>query len=156
MQHLDWGIVAGYFALLLCITWWVVLKNQDTSADYFLAGHSLGWFIVGASIFASNIGSEHLVGLAGSGTSDGVAMAHYELHAWLSASIGLGDGAVLRTLRRIHDARIPGTAFLTYFALRAVDYLTGGLCRDENSGRYFRGRHCVFRIAPGHETCRTR
>ena len=88
MQPLDWGIIAAYFALLLGITWWVVLKNKNTSADYFLAGHSLGWFIVGASIFASNIGSEHLVGLAGSGTSDGVAMAHYELHAWCLLVLG--------------------------------------------------------------------
>ncbi len=88
MQPLDWGIIAAYFVLLLGITWWVVLKNKDTSADYFLAGHSLGWFIVGASIFASNIGSEHLVGLAGSGTSDGVAMAHYELHAWCLLVLG--------------------------------------------------------------------
>ena len=82
MQSLDWLIIGGYFALLLGITWWVIRKSKNTSADFFLAGHSLGWFIVGASIFASNIGSEHLVGLAGSGTSDGVAMAHYELHAW--------------------------------------------------------------------------
>lgn len=88
MQPLDWGIIAAYFALLLGITWWVVLRNKDTSADYFLAGHSLGWFVVGASIFASNIGSEHLVGLAGSGTSDGVAMAHYELHAWCLLVLG--------------------------------------------------------------------
>ena len=88
MESLDWGIIAAYFALLLGITWWVVLKNKNTSADYFLAGHSLGWFIVGASIFASNIGSEHLVGLAGSGTSDGVAMAHYELHAWCLLVLG--------------------------------------------------------------------
>jgi SSS family solute:Na+ symporter len=48
----------------------------------------LGWFIVGASIFASNIGSEHLVGLAGSGATDGVAMAHYELHAWCLLVLG--------------------------------------------------------------------
>ena len=88
MQPLDWGIVAVYFATLLGITWWVVLKSKNTSADYFLAGNSLGWFIVGASIFASNIGSEHLVGLAGSGTSDGVAMAHYELHAWCLLVLG--------------------------------------------------------------------
>ena len=88
MQPLDWVIIASYFALLLGITWWVVLKNRDTSADYFLAGHSLGWFIIGASIFSSNIGSEHLVGLAGSGTSDGVAMAHYELHAWCLLVLG--------------------------------------------------------------------
>ncbi len=82
METLDWIVVGGYFALLAGLAWWVIRQSKDTSDDYFLAGHSLGWFIVGASIFASNIGSEHLVGLAGSGTTDGVAMAHYELHAW--------------------------------------------------------------------------
>ena len=41
------------------------------------------WFVVGASLFASNIGSEHIVGLAGNGATSGMAMAHYELHAWL-------------------------------------------------------------------------
>ena len=71
-----------YFAILLGIAWWVVLRRRDTADDYFLAGRNLGWWVVGASIFASNIGSEHLVGLAGSGCTDGVAMAHYELHAW--------------------------------------------------------------------------
>jgi SSS family solute:Na+ symporter len=79
---LDWLTVAAYFAVIIGVTWWVILKNKDTAADYFLAGRNLGWFVVGASIFASNIGSEHLVGLAGSGCTDGVAMAHYELHAW--------------------------------------------------------------------------
>jgi SSS family solute:Na+ symporter len=82
LQSVDWFIIAGYFVLLLGIAWWVMLKRQETADDYFLAGRHLGWFIVGASIFASNIGSEHLVGLAGSGATDGVAMAHYELHAW--------------------------------------------------------------------------
>jgi SSS family solute:Na+ symporter len=79
---LDWVTIGAYFAVILGVTWWVVLKNKDTADDYFLAGRNLGWFVVGASIFASNIGSEHLVGLAGSGCTDGVAMAHYELHAW--------------------------------------------------------------------------
>jgi SSS family solute:Na+ symporter len=79
---LDWIAVLAYFGVLVGITWWVVLKGKDTADDYFLAGRNLGWFVVGASIFASNIGSEHLVGLAGSGCTDGVAMAHYELHAW--------------------------------------------------------------------------
>ena len=85
---LDWLVIAGYFALLLGISWWVILKRKDTAEDYFLAGRNLGWFIVGASIFASNIGSEHLVGLAGSGCTDGVAMAHYELHAWCVLVLG--------------------------------------------------------------------
>ncbi|MCC6397836.1 MAG: sodium:solute symporter [Bacteroidetes bacterium] len=65
-----------------------MLKKPETSTDYFLAGRHLGWFIVGASIFASNIGSEHIVGLAGSGATDGVAMAHYELHAWCLLVLG--------------------------------------------------------------------
>jgi SSS family solute:Na+ symporter len=78
----DWLVILGYFAVLLGITWWSISKNKDTADDYFLAGRHLGWLIIGASIFASNIGSEHLVGLAGSGATDGVAMAHYELHAW--------------------------------------------------------------------------
>ncbi|HMP06067.1 MAG TPA: Na+/glucose cotransporter, partial [Lacipirellulaceae bacterium] len=82
MQTLDWVVVAGYFVGLLALAWWVIRQAQDTAADYFLAGRHLGWFIVGASIFASNIGSEHLVGLAGSGATDGVIFAHYELHAW--------------------------------------------------------------------------
>ncbi|MBN1972471.1 MAG: sodium:solute symporter [Sedimentisphaerales bacterium] len=85
---LDWIFILGYFGILLGIAWWVIRKRKDTADDYFLAGRNLGWFIVGASIFASNIGSEHLVGLAGSGTTDGVAMAHYELHAWCLLILG--------------------------------------------------------------------
>jgi SSS family solute:Na+ symporter len=82
METLDWVMIGVYFSLLLGVAWWVVYKSKDTAADYFLAGRNLSWWIVGASIFASNIGSEHVVGLAGSGAKDGVAMAHYELHAW--------------------------------------------------------------------------
>ncbi len=82
MAWLDWAVIGLYFALVFGIAWWVIRQGKDTPSDYFLAGRNLGWFVVGASIFASNIGSEHLVGLAGSGCTDGVAMAHYELHAW--------------------------------------------------------------------------
>jgi len=82
LQTLDWVMIAGYFCLLLGVAWWVVKKNKNNATDYFLAGRNLPWWIIGASIFASNIGSEHIVGLAGSGATDGVAMAHYEFHAW--------------------------------------------------------------------------
>jgi SSS family solute:Na+ symporter len=82
LTAIDWLAIAMYFGLLLGVAAWVVRKNKDTAADYFLAGRNLGWWVIGASIFASNIGSEHIVGLAGSGASDGVALAHYELHAW--------------------------------------------------------------------------
>ena len=81
-QALDWIAIAVYFGIMLAIVWWVVLQKQKTSTDYFLAGRHMPWFVVGASIFASNIGSEHIVGLAGQGSTDGMAMAHWELHAW--------------------------------------------------------------------------
>jgi solute:Na+ symporter, SSS family len=82
LTGLDWLSIALYFGVLLCVAWWVIKRRKDEAADYFLAGRNLGWWVIGASIFASNIGSEHIVGLAGSGAKDGVAMAHYELHAW--------------------------------------------------------------------------
>lgn len=88
LQPLDWIVIAGYFGIILGIVWWASKKQKNTSDSYFLAGREMGWFIVGASIFASNIGSEHLVGLAASGTTDGVALAHYELHAWCLLVLG--------------------------------------------------------------------
>jgi Predicted symporter len=88
MQPLDWLMIALYFTVLLGVAWWVIRKGNETTDDYFLAGRNLGWFVIGASVFASNIGSEHLVGLAGSGATDGVAMAHYELHAWCLLILG--------------------------------------------------------------------
>ena len=85
---IDWIIVLAYFGIILGLAWWVMRQKQRTSTDYFLAGRNLGWLIIGASIFASNIGAEHLVGLAGTGATDGVAMAHYELHAWCLLVLG--------------------------------------------------------------------
>jgi SSS family solute:Na+ symporter len=82
LHPVDWLVIVAYFALIAGIVVWVTKKQKKTSDSYFLAGRELGWFVIGASIFASNIGSEHLVGLAASGATDGVAMAHYELHAW--------------------------------------------------------------------------
>ncbi|MBL8219908.1 MAG: sodium:solute symporter [Bryobacterales bacterium] len=82
MQTLDWVVVAAYFCLIV----WIVYRSslhQNTSADYFLAGRHVGWFVVGCSLFASNIGSEHIVGLAGGGANNGMAQAHWELHAWI-------------------------------------------------------------------------
>jgi SSS family solute:Na+ symporter len=78
----DWAAIVAYFGVLLCVAWWVIKRRKDTAEDYFLAGRNLSWWVIGASIFASNIGSEHIVGLAGSGAKTGVALAHYELHAW--------------------------------------------------------------------------
>ena len=78
----DWIAIGAYFTVLLIVAWTAITREKDNATDYFLAGRNLGWWIIGASIFASNIGSEHIVGLAGSGAKDGVALAHYEFHAW--------------------------------------------------------------------------
>ena len=88
METLDWLVVGGYFAVIGLLGWWVIRQSNKTADEYFLAGRHLGWWVVGASIFASNIGSEHLVGLAGSGATDGVIFAHYELHAWCLLVLG--------------------------------------------------------------------
>jgi SSS family solute:Na+ symporter len=82
LNTLDWFVIGLYFALLLGVVI-AATRHQNTSTDYFLAGRNVGFFAIGASIFASNIGSEHIVGLAGQGASTGMAMAHYELHAWI-------------------------------------------------------------------------
>src|ERR1700691_5311750 len=82
LTPIDWVAIALYFGLLLGVAAWVVRKNKDTATDYFLAGRNLGWRVIGASIFAANVGPEHSVGLGGAGATGGVGLAHYELHAW--------------------------------------------------------------------------
>jgi SSS family solute:Na+ symporter len=85
---IDWVVVAFYFAVVLGISFWSFKQKQKNTEDYFLASRHIGWFVVGASIFASNIGAEHIVGLAGTAAKTGVVMGHYELHAWLVLALG--------------------------------------------------------------------
>ena len=87
-ETLDWVVVAVYFVGVLGLAAWVARRGQRTAADYFLAGRHVGWFAIGASLFASNIGSEHVVGLAGSGASTGMVLGHYELHSWIILLLG--------------------------------------------------------------------
>jgi len=82
LASIDWILIGVYFLVIIGIVYWSSL-NQQTTTDYFLAGRHVPWFVVGASLFASNIGSEHIVGLAGNGAASGMAMAHWELHAWV-------------------------------------------------------------------------
>ena len=88
LESLDWIVLGVYFLALIGVAVWVVLQKNNTTEDYFLAGRNVGWFVIGASIFASNIGSEHVVGLAGTGFESGAPMAHYELHAWIVLLLG--------------------------------------------------------------------
>ena len=88
LETLDWFVLAAYFFALILVAVWVVVQKNKNTEDYFLAGRNVGWFVIGASIFASNIGSEHVVGLAGTGFESGTPMAHYELHAWIVLLLG--------------------------------------------------------------------
>src|SRR5256884_1721726 len=80
----DVIVIAGYFLVLLGIGYWAARREKNVSADYFLASRDVGWFAVVASLFASNIGSEYLVGLAGTGAASGLAVGHFE---WLACLI---------------------------------------------------------------------
>ena len=86
LEYLDWILIAAYFIIVFLVAFWSSFskkrKSKDSS-DYFLAGRNVGWFIIGASLFASNIGSEHLVGLAGTGAASGVAVGQFEILASL-------------------------------------------------------------------------
>mgnify|MGYP001539930784 CR=1 FL=1 len=88
MALLDWIVIALFCVALIGIIVWVMRQKQNNAADYFLGGKDARWIAIGASIFASNIGSEHLIGLAGSGASSGMAMAHWEIQGWMILILG--------------------------------------------------------------------
>ena len=88
MELLDWLVIGVFFLALIGIILWVMKQKQNNAADYFLGGKDATWIAIGASIFASNIGSEHLIGLAGSGASSGMAMAHWEIQGWMILILG--------------------------------------------------------------------
>jgi len=86
LATLDWLVVFVYFALTFGVAIVAGIRERkqgETSTGYFLAGRDSGWFIIGGSLFASNIGSEHLVGLAGTGAASGVAVGQFEILASL-------------------------------------------------------------------------
>src|SRR6476646_7570207 len=83
LEPIDIAIIIFYFAVVFAIGFYFSLKER-TSAYYFLASRDVGWFAIGASLFVSNISTEHFIGLAGSGASSGLAVGHFE---WLACLI---------------------------------------------------------------------
>jgi SSS family solute:Na+ symporter len=96
----DWLVVAAYVLLTAAVAGWASRREGKSAQEYFLAGRSAGWFVIGSSIFAANIGADHLVGLAGGGAADGLAVAQFEiigapcllLLGWLFAPFYLRSG----------------------------------------------------------------
>ena len=90
LTGIDIAIIAVYFVVIFAIGFYFARKER-TSADYFLASRNVGWFAIGASLFVSNISTEHFIGLAGSGASSGLAVGSFE---WLACLILLVLGWV--------------------------------------------------------------
>lgn len=84
----DWIFVILYLLIIAGISIWSIRKSKNSPTDYFLANRNLGWWVIGASILASNVGSEHIVGLAGTAGKSGTVMGHYELHSWIVLILG--------------------------------------------------------------------
>ncbi len=89
---LDWLVLALGIAGVIWFVYHAIKKDKEKmkgadSQDY-LFGKGEPWYVIGMAIFAANIGSEHLVGLAGTGAKDGVGMAHWEMQGWMILILG--------------------------------------------------------------------
>jgi SSS family solute:Na+ symporter len=83
LAPIDLAIIGVYFLIVFAIGFYFARKER-TSTDYFLASRDVGWFFIGASLFVSNISTEHFIGLSGTGASSGLAVGHFE---WLACLI---------------------------------------------------------------------
>ena len=87
MQLSDWIVIALFVGVMIWIVVTVLRKKNENSSTTF-GGRDATWIAIGTSLFASNIGSEHLIGLAGAGASSGMAMAHWEIQGWMILLLG--------------------------------------------------------------------
>jgi solute:Na+ symporter, SSS family len=85
---LDLAVIVAFAVGMVLTVWYSMRKKNESGKDYFLSGRDANWLQIGSSIFSSNIGSEHLVGLAGAGFLTGMAMAHWEMHAYWIIILG--------------------------------------------------------------------
>lgn len=145
MQPADIAVVAAYFVLVLLIGFFAMWKaNRSTVSGYFLAGRTMNWAAVGASLFVSNIGSEHFIGLAGSGAASGLGVAAWELNAllllqllgWVFIPVYIHSGVF--TMPEYLSKRYGGRRLKVYFAvLSLVLYIFTKLSVDLYAGALF-------------------
>ena len=129
LHRLDLLVIALYFLVLLGIGYWAARREKNVSADYFLASRDVGWLAVGASLFASNIVSEHLVGLAGTGAASGMAVGHFEwlacfmllLLGWLFVPFYLRSGVY--TMPEFLEKRFNSTARWYFTWVSVIGYV---------------------------------
>ncbi|XP_029459390.1 sodium/myo-inositol cotransporter [Rhinatrema bivittatum] len=145
LEAADIAIVALYFVLVLCIGFFAMWKsNRSTVSGYFLAGRSMTWAAIGASLFVSNIGSEHFIGLAGSGAASGFAVGAWEFNAllllqllgWIFIPVYIRSGVY--TMPEYLSKRFGGHRIQVYFAmLSLILYIFTKLSVDLYSGALF-------------------
>ncbi|XP_059148470.1 sodium/myo-inositol cotransporter 2-like [Physella acuta] len=144
----DWGdilVVGLYFVSVLLVGFWSLCRpNRESVKSYFLAGRDMRWWPVGASLFSSNIGSEHFVGLAGTGAAAGIAMVLYEwssmllviLLAWVFLPVYVSAGVY--TLPEYMSKRFGGTRLRVYLScLSLVLYIVTKLAVSIYAGGLF-------------------
>ncbi|XP_027863798.1 sodium/myo-inositol cotransporter-like [Xiphophorus couchianus] len=145
MEAADVVVIVIYFILVLGIGFAAMRKsNRGTVSGYFLAGRSMNWFAVGASLFVSNIGTEHFIGLAGSGAASGFSVAAWEFNALLLLQL-LGWVFIpvyihcqVYTMPEYLCKRFGGKRLKVYFAaLTLVLYIFTKLSVDLYSGALF-------------------
>nr|XP_057906785.1 sodium/myo-inositol cotransporter-like [Doryrhamphus excisus] len=151
MEVVDILVVVAYFIVVLAIGFFSLCKsNRNTVTGYFLAGRSMNWAAVGASLFVSNIGSEHFIGLAGSGAASGLGVAAWELNAlfllqlsgWIFTPVYIYSGVF--TMPEYLSKRYGGKRLQVYIAVLSlilytltkisVDLYAGALFIQESLG----------------------
>lgn len=145
MEVLDIAVVVMYFILVLAIGFIAMRRaNKNTVGGYFLAGRSMNWAAVGASLFVSNIGSEHFIGLAGSGAASGFGVAAWEINAllllqllgWVFIPVYIQSGVY--TMPEYLTKRFGGKRLKVYFAaLSLVLYIFTKVSVDLYAGALF-------------------
>ncbi|XP_026119514.1 sodium/myo-inositol cotransporter-like [Carassius auratus] len=145
MEAADIVVVAMYFVLVLCFGFFAMWKaNRGTVSGYFLAGRSMNWMMIGASLFVSNIGSEHFIGLAGSGAASGFAVGAWEFNAilllqllgWVFIPVYIHSGVY--TMPEYLSKRFGGKRLKVFFAfLTLLLYIFTKLSVDLYSGALF-------------------
>ncbi|KAH8848658.1 Sodium/myo-inositol cotransporter, partial [Schistosoma japonicum] len=127
LNAVDVAVLVIYFIALLSTGIYALFASKrGTITGYFLAGRFMTWLPVGASLFASNIGSEHFIGLAGSGAAAGIAVGAFELNAsillqllgWVFLPVYIASGVF--TLPEYMKKRYGGERIHIYLALLSL------------------------------------
>ncbi|KAF4085823.1 hypothetical protein AMELA_G00099460 [Ameiurus melas] len=141
----DIIVIIGYFVIVIGVGIWSMFRtNRGTVGGYFLAGRTMVWWPVGASLFASNIGSGHFVGLAGTGAASGIAVGSFEWNAlfivlllgWLFVPVYLTAGVI--TMPQYLKKRFGGTRISLYLSVISLFlYIFTKISVDMFSGAVF-------------------